>query len=92
MFVETRTTHTEVLEDLYMEVGHVANRANADAYLLRTHPTMITRTAVRNSLVGLRAVASAARSVSGGELPVELTQRVIDAEAAVIAALDSTKR
>ena len=72
MFVETRTTATEVIEDILKEVRSMAFRVINDADTRLTHPTYLTKPMQRENLHRLMGAYEVAYRVVGTDLPSEL--------------------
>ena len=83
MFIETRTTHTEVLDDIFKEVSHQANSVISQVRGFKAHPTHNTKTGIRQELWALQGMVSLARRVSGNLLPAEIEAKYDEAHAAV---------
>jgi hypothetical protein len=83
MFIETRTTHTEVLADVLREVEHKANSVVNTVVAFKHHPTYNTKTGIRQELWQLQGMAQLARQVTGKALPESVQRKLDDAVDAV---------
>jgi hypothetical protein len=83
MYVETRTTHTEVIADMLKAVEQQANSVVNQVVTYRAHPTYNTKTSIRQDLWALYGMEQLARRVSGVPLPDALHAKVKDAVDAV---------
>lgn len=83
VYIETRTTHTEVLADLLQELDYKINGVISSATNHRAHPTFNTKTAIRAELQQLMGAAEMVRNVHGGTLPDAVEAKIGHARAAV---------
>lgn len=83
MFIETRTTHTEVLADVLKEVEAKANSVVSRVVTFKRHSTYDTKTAIRQELWMLYGMAQLARQVTKQPLPERVEAKLDDAVDAV---------
>lgn len=89
MYVETRTTAQQVIEDVVNELNYQANSLVASVRTRQQHPTYITKTQLRESLSELTGAYGLAIRVLGGreQVPDAIANKVTDARAQAKAVL-----
>jgi hypothetical protein len=93
MYIETRTSHAEVLADIRREVVHMANRVINGARIIRAHPTYLTKTQFRHDYERLTGAFELAQRVHGDDtlLSGEVNEKMGDAHAAFISIVGGAK-
>jgi hypothetical protein len=82
MFIETRTPD-QVITDAWREVERLLNGVLSGVATRRSHPTYITKTHIRNDLIGARAALGLVQRLGDGTVPDAVTAKLAAARAAV---------
>jgi hypothetical protein len=69
MYIETRTAHTEVFEDIYRQLNYLCNGLGNTARERITFPSTIQKTLLKDRLKELSGAVSLARLVVQGDNP-----------------------
>jgi hypothetical protein len=77
MYIETRTTHTEVLDSIIREVHAQANSLTNSVWTIKVHPTYLTKTMLKEQYHEFNGAVALARRVFGGALPDAVEAKVI---------------
>ena len=88
MYIETRTTHRQVLDDVGLHLNYKLNNLIASAIERKRHPSYMSKRMLKDKVLEVRGAASLARNVYGGELPQALGEKLQEAFAQAATALE----
>lgn len=91
MYIETRTTHTEVFEEIYRRLNYMCNGLGNTARERITFPSTIQKTLLKDRLKELRGAEALARLVIQGDdpFPQELEDKLRETREVVQKALEA---